>query len=124
MPQPEEEEIKELQVLIGKGEKGFKKWLDTLNQAELEKRVSDLELESTMKHEVLKYVDYVKSSETIQVCAKCEWRHGCEKCSYTHALRYALRHQKPSYWWVKAAGMALRERPVNRGCPPFMCIFT
>jgi hypothetical protein len=118
----DEDQLVHVQAILKRGEKGFNNWIGTLSVGQLELRVGELELQELAKTEVEKYLALVQSTETIGVCAKCEWKTGCEKCSYIHSLRYVMRHHQPSAWWMKAAGMALKHRPIRRFYSN-MCIY-
>ena len=56
---------------------------------------------------VREYVECVQGLEhKVRFCAKCN-RRGCEKCAYLHSLRYAVRHQRPAYWWRTSSHAAV-----------------
>ena len=93
---------------LKRGEKGFNVWLSKLDLHALEELVSQIKIGQNEKDELNTYIQWVRSSETIGLCSKCEWTTGCEKCSYGHALRYAIRWQKPSSWWNKLSGQSLK----------------
>ena len=59
------------------------------------------------------YLKWVKEHERIKVCSSCRWQHGCETCSYEHALRYVVRHRQPAKWWLRRRGEVLRAKVID-----------
>ena len=82
-------------------------WLKTLELFQLEALCAAYVEESKNGEEVESYLQKVKENETIEVCSRCHWSTGCERCSYEHAMRYVLRWGKPAAWWNKTSKEAL-----------------
>ena len=78
-----------------------------LNEAELQNVFDDLLMRSDKASELREYVTLVKESQSVGVCAKCNYTTGCEKCNHVHSLRYAIKHEQPASWFYKARGKAL-----------------
>jgi len=93
-----------VEEVLRKGEQGFEKWLKDLSIEKLEEIVSDATAETK------EYLKWIKEKETIKVCSSCRWMHGCETCSYKHALRYVVRHRRPAKWWLRRTGEILRSK--------------
>jgi len=109
-----EKEVSELEYkaseLLRKGEKGFEKWLKGLSVERLEEIVTEPQGGGDEDPAWKKYLEWVKEHETIKVCSNCRWYHGCETCSYEHALRYVVRHRKPAKWWLRRVGEIFRAK--------------
>ena len=58
------------------------------------------------------YLTWVQEHESLKVCSSCRWQHGCETCSYEHALRYVVRRRQPARWWLRRRGEVLRATKV------------
>ena len=111
------------QEILKKGQKGFEKWLKGLNIEKLEEivkaeKAEEGEKEGEKQGEKIgrsargEYLKWVKEHETLKVCSSCRWQHGCETCSYEHALRYVVRHRQPANWWLRRRGEVLRAAKV------------
>ena len=97
--------------ILKKGQKGFEKWLKGLSIEKLEaivKAEKAEEGEAEAEKARASYLKWVKEHETAKVCSSCRWLHGCETCSYEHALRYVVRHRQPAKWWLRRKGEVLR----------------
>ena len=108
--------------ILKKGEKGFEQWLKGLSIEKLEEIVKAEKAEEGEKEgEKIgrsargEYLKWVKEHETLKVCSSCRWQHGCETCSYEHALRYVVRHRQPAKWWLRRRGETLRQQRVSAG---------
>ena len=99
--------------VVEAGEVGFEKWLRSRSIQELEGIV---EVDRAQQHEKTgEYLGFAKKYEVLKVCGSCRYSHGCERCSYEHALRYVVRHRQPAKWWLKRAGEVLRKKSTYEG---------
>ena len=90
-----EAKLLELQAIEGK----IDKWLKTVSVEQKHKVLQKLH-EGTQKwHEMKGYPEYVKMTETFNVCAKCRMQSGCEKCCHEKSLNYLLRHGHVPPWY-------------------------
>ena len=96
--------------VVGRGQKGWLKWLQSLDRPCLELLFREVAKKNANGPELIEYTEIVRKSMSLGVCSKCEWKTGCESCNYEHALRYAVRHEKPASWFFKAQGKARRMR--------------
>ena len=83
---------------LGAGEVRLSKWLEELSQKQkdqiIDTHFKDHEEFSNMK----RYLQYVQSTAWCQGCSKC--RHTrCERCFYSNAQNYVLKHASVPYWW-------------------------
>ena len=79
----------------------------TKTEEELERVVSKLMTGQELEEDCRNYLECVRSMEhLVRPCGKCK-RKGCEKCSYNHALRRLVRHQKPGDWWQRTGQRAV-----------------
>ena len=99
--------------VLRKGEQGFEKWLKGMSVEKLEEIVTQPEGGDSENTSLKDYLKWVKEHETLKVCSSCRWTHGCETCSYEHALRYAVRHRKPAKWWLRRKGDIFRSMQVR-----------
>ena len=99
--------------VVEAGEAGYEKWLKSKSIQELEGIV---ETDWAQQHEKTGgYLGFAKKYEVLKVCGSCRYSHGCERCSYEHALRYVIRHRQPAKWWLKRAGEVLRKKSAYEG---------
>ena len=101
-----QQEIKGLEQQLKKGEKGYATWLKSLSELELEAIAQKLCTSSQGGDDIKEYLWLSKHRETVQVCSKCRYAHGCETCSYMHALRYVCKWGTPAAWWKRAGEAA------------------
>ena len=73
--------------VLRKGEQGFEKWLKGMSVEKLEEIVTQPEGGDSENTSLKDYLKWVKEHEALKVCSSCRWAHGCETCSYEHALR-------------------------------------
>ena len=101
------QEASEELVPLRRFDKGFEKWLKQKSEEDLERILCEVMSDHPHKDECKAYVDCVKSLEhMVKNCTKCR-RGGCESCTYVHALRYVVRHQKPGSWWRRTGQSAV-----------------
>ena len=127
MKKAEDDDVKEIvlevdplehkaEEILKKCQQGFEKWLKGLSIEKLEEivKVEEGEKEGETEGEKARgeYLKWVKDHETLKVCSSCRWKHGCETCSYEHALRYVMRHRQPAKWWLRRKGEVLRAAKV------------
>ena len=98
--------------ILKKGQKGFEKWVKGLSIEKLEEIVKVEEGEKEGAKARGEYLTWVQEHESLKVCSSCRWQHGCETCSYEHALRYVVRHRQPARWWLRRRGEVLRATKV------------
>ena len=103
--------IAELDEILSKGNAGFEKWLKKHSVEELQAII--VLISDQLHKDTQGYLDFIKREETIKVCSACRWKHGCERCSFEHALRYAVRNRQPAQWWLKAKGKGMRAGPLK-----------
>ena len=108
----ENDQLNRILELLEKGQKGLKAHLDKLTLADLEACVSKLNLDSEAS--IKEYLSFMKISETLGVCSKCEWKSGCVACSYEAAMKYAIKERKVPYWWARKTGQAFQKRLFRR----------
>ena len=90
------------------GQKGFDKWLRSLDERTLQAAFLQTQFSNKMFDECQAYVNYVQSIQTVQICTKCRYQSGCVACSYPHALRFCLRTSRTPEWWKKSTMGVLR----------------
>jgi len=109
-----EEHVEPLRHRLVNGENAYKNWLKELNQHDLKRIVDQIADTNASGPHIQGYIQLVKDNESIGVCAKCRWSYGCERCSYTHALRYVCRWARPAAWYMKVAENAVLG--ISRKC--------
>ncbi|CAK0878069.1 unnamed protein product, partial [Prorocentrum cordatum] len=67
-----------------KGQRGFEKWLRSLPLPVLQAAFDQIQFASLNKDECQAYVSHMEMIQTVQVCAKGEYRSGCVACSHEH----------------------------------------
>ncbi len=107
VPEKEKRDVQRLQAQIGRCQKGWLSWLKSLDYESLGCLANEIvRMGGSTGEECASYLRYVQANQTLGVCAKCEWKWGCERCEYMHALRYVVRWEKPSAWWFRLEGRA------------------
>ena len=83
---------------LAKAEGKFEVWVRGLT---IEQKGKIIEMHYA-QHEKLPsfraYLEYVKQREVLQACSKCRWT-SCEKCTFSKAQNYVLRHGKLPAWY-------------------------
>ena len=98
--------VEKAEVLLTKSEKGFEKWLKSQSDEQLEQIIDKLGLR---KGDMQEYLDFIRITETVGVCSKCEWKTGCVACHYRHAVQYVIRHHHCPEFWYKREGKAFKK---------------
>ena len=83
---------------LGAGEVRLSKWLEELSQKQKDQIIDTHFKDHEEFRNMKKYLQYVQATVWCQGCSKC--RHTrCERCTYSNAQNYVLKHASVPYWW-------------------------
>ena len=96
-------QVQDIEAKLDELKAGKKKWVRGLDKSQKKEIIRRQMGESDKWPQILRYLDYVAVHQKPHGCGKCRYTQ-CEKCSFSNAQNYVLRHAKCPVWWTSTLG--------------------